>query len=278
MSPYTYLCPMRWGDMDALGHVNNGIYIDYLQEARVDFLLSGPPSMGQLLETGVLVTGHQVDYLRPVTFDLQPLTIKLWVDSIGAARFSIGYHVLHDGQLVAQARTTAAPYDLADGRLRRLTADERASLASVQKDSDPLTQLPRLRWQGHDHVHRFLVRWSDLDSYRHVNNVKFCDYVQEARIHLVADVLDTAGLGMVLARQDLEYLSLMDFRREPYQVHSIVSAIGTSSYTIAAEVREPESGQVYAAARSVVVCIDGEGASTPIPALVRNHLGRWLHP
>jgi len=34
--------PLRWGDLDAQGHVNNARFIDYLQEARADFLLGGP--------------------------------------------------------------------------------------------------------------------------------------------------------------------------------------------------------------------------------------------
>ena len=29
---------MRWADLDQLGHVNNVVYVDYLQEARVDML------------------------------------------------------------------------------------------------------------------------------------------------------------------------------------------------------------------------------------------------
>ena len=35
---HVYECPMRWADMDLQGHVNNVIYVDYLQEARVDML------------------------------------------------------------------------------------------------------------------------------------------------------------------------------------------------------------------------------------------------
>ena len=35
---------MRWADMDLLGHVNNVIYVDYLQEARVDLLRHHGPS------------------------------------------------------------------------------------------------------------------------------------------------------------------------------------------------------------------------------------------
>ena len=35
---HVFQCPMRWADMDLQGHVNNVIYVDYLQEARVDML------------------------------------------------------------------------------------------------------------------------------------------------------------------------------------------------------------------------------------------------
>ena len=37
---HVYHCPVRWADLDLLGHVNNVVYVDYLQEARVDFMRS----------------------------------------------------------------------------------------------------------------------------------------------------------------------------------------------------------------------------------------------
>ena len=83
MSLYTHRCPMRWGDMDAQGHVNNAAYLDYLQEARVAFLLSGSPILHNLLDSGTLVVNHQVEYLKPIAFSDRPLTINLWLDAIG---------------------------------------------------------------------------------------------------------------------------------------------------------------------------------------------------
>ena len=68
---------MRWGDMDAQGHVNNAAYLDYLQEARVAFLLSGSPVLDHLLDAGVLVVNHQLEYLKPITFSDRPLMTKL---------------------------------------------------------------------------------------------------------------------------------------------------------------------------------------------------------
>ena len=84
---HRYTCPLRWGDMDAQAHLNNAAFVDYLQEARVHFLLTGPPVMRELLDTGVLVVQHQIEYLRPVGFSDRGLDIDLWVNSVGGSRF-----------------------------------------------------------------------------------------------------------------------------------------------------------------------------------------------
>ena len=61
---HVYECPMRWADMDLLGHVNNVVYVDYLQEARVDMLRThGPAARTGELAEGVVVVRHEVTYL-----------------------------------------------------------------------------------------------------------------------------------------------------------------------------------------------------------------------
>jgi acyl-CoA thioester hydrolase len=254
VSRFRYECPMRWGDLDAQGHVNNAAYVDYLQEARVDFLLAGPQVMHQLLETGVLVVSHQVEYLQPVGYDCSALDIELWVQAVGASRFMIGYDMLASEQLVGRARTAAVPFDLASAGLRRLSAGERDHLSALLTPEQPLRALPSARISEPAHRFPLRVRWSDLDSYGHVNNVKFFDYVQEGRIALMVEALGLLGDQItVIVRQDLEYRRPMDFRTEPYEVASAVSAIGTRSFTLEVEIRDPEAGTVFATARTVVV-------------------------
>ena len=64
---------MRWADLDPLGHVNNVVYVDYLQEARVDMLRTHGPAAhtGELAE-GVVVVRHEVQYVAPLAFRFQP--------------------------------------------------------------------------------------------------------------------------------------------------------------------------------------------------------------
>lgn len=46
MLKHIYRCPLRWSDMDAYGHVNNVVFLRYLEEARIDFLFRQPPGEG----------------------------------------------------------------------------------------------------------------------------------------------------------------------------------------------------------------------------------------
>src|ERR1700755_1212714 len=63
---------MRWADMDLLGHVNNVVYVDYLQEARVDMLRThGRAARTGDLAEGVVVVRQEVSYLAPVNFRCQ---------------------------------------------------------------------------------------------------------------------------------------------------------------------------------------------------------------
>jgi acyl-CoA thioester hydrolase len=262
--------------MDAQGHVNNAAYVDYLQEARVDFLLSGSPVLRRMLDTGVVVASHQVEYLRPIrAFGSGLLDVDLWVDSVGASRFVVGYELFDGSSLTARARTTLVPFDLVTNALRRLTDEERRLLAAGAARAEPLAPVPRTRWRGNDHCYPLRVRWSDLDSYGHANNVKYYDYIQEARIaFMVASVkwpsVHNAGDVWMVVRQDVEYRNPMDFRHELYEVGTVVAHLGNRSVTLAAEIRDPVTQAVFASAGTIVV---GQAPLTPEQRVA---LGTWL--
>lgn len=47
MARHIYRCPLRWSDMDAFGHVNNVVFLRYLEEARIDFMFRLAPGTGR---------------------------------------------------------------------------------------------------------------------------------------------------------------------------------------------------------------------------------------
>jgi acyl-CoA thioester hydrolase len=131
---HIYYCPLRWADMDSLGHVNNVIYVDYLQEARVDMLrVHAPMRGGEALAEGVVVVRHEVEFLVPLQFRHEPVRIESWVSDVKAATFTMAYEVLDempDGErrVYLRAQSVLTPYLFAEERPRRISAAEREVL------------------------------------------------------------------------------------------------------------------------------------------------------
>lgn len=259
--------PLRWADMDAYGHVNNVAYLRYLQEARVDMLFLHAARRGAGdLSSGMLVAHHDVGYLAPLSFRRRPLTVETWVREVRNSTFTLAYDVLDvdDGErrVYASAVTTLVPYDLTAGRPRRLTGDEKAVLEGYHEPLEPAHGArhdapPALDETVKTHVYECSVRFDDLDSYGHVNNVTFAEYMQEARVDFVQRHMFDAMApheGSVVAHQGIDYLAPVRFRTEPLQVHAWVTRIGGSSFDVAYEVRDGDD--VHARGTSALVAYD----------------------
>ena len=132
MSRHVYDCPLRWSDMDAFQHVNNTVFLRYLEEARIDFLFRPDKDFQQ----GSVVARHEIDYKRQLVHRHAPVDIELWVTQIRAASFTIAYEVKDPDQVYVTASTVIVPFDFEQQRPRRITADERDFLESYRDDAD----------------------------------------------------------------------------------------------------------------------------------------------
>lgn len=265
---HRYACPIRWADLDLLGHVNNVRYVDYLQEARVDLLRSHrwSGSAGEATESlvdAIIVSRHEVTYRAPLLFGERPVLIECWVTELRAGSFTLAYEVFHEdedgGRVVyLEASTVLAPYRFDTESPRRLTAEERAAL-EVYLEPVPRHRPDRVVVD----VDRALgypgqVRFSDVDVYRHVNNVVYFEYFQEARIRLFDRLWHGLGDGhpppVVVARIDVDYAVPILFRPEPYDTWSWVAEVGSTSLTVEGEICDGET--VLSRARVVLVFVD----------------------
>jgi acyl-CoA thioester hydrolase len=114
--------------MDVFGHVNNATFLTLYEEARVALMFKGGLDS---LSRGVVISRHEIDYLRPVDYD-DPVRIEMWVEEIRPSRFTIGYELFDGDAVASRARSVCVPYDLARGRPRRLSATEAEFLAPWQ--------------------------------------------------------------------------------------------------------------------------------------------------
>ncbi|MFF1275709.1 acyl-CoA thioesterase [Streptomyces marokkonensis] len=129
---HIYRCPLRWADMDAYGHVNNVVFLRYLEEARIDFLFRPEKDFKQ----GSVVARHEIDYKRQLVHRHTPVDIELWITEIRAASFTITYEVKDgDDQIYVRASTVIVPFDFETQRPRRITEEEREFLQEYMDDA-----------------------------------------------------------------------------------------------------------------------------------------------
>lgn len=281
MKPFRCRVRQRWVDLDAQGHVNNAVIVDYLQQARVNWLWSG--SNAHLLGESTMVVAHQVEYLGPVEFATAGVEVELRVGRVQAAEFELGYQLIQHDQVVVRARTRMCLFDFAAGSPRRMTKPERAWFADQSVALEELRGLAEGRVGARAHENLIEVRWSDLDRYGHVNNVRFFDFFAESRIRMNPDSelttrMDAAqheGLTWLVARQDVAYLGQVVLRPQPYRVRTGVLGMGRTSVTLVAELDDPGDEVALARAHTVLVSADATGRPVPLPDLMRRAWIRW---
>lgn len=112
---------MRWGEMDALGHMNNVAYYRYFEQARISWFDSleidyRPGSEGPILGT------MSCKYLKPAVYPLE-LEITTYVGKPGHSSFVMWHELYRAGKpddRFAEAESVMVWIDIGAGRSRRM--------------------------------------------------------------------------------------------------------------------------------------------------------------
>jgi acyl-CoA thioester hydrolase len=130
------------------------------------------------------------------------------------------------------------------------------------------------------HVFSLHTRFSDVDVYGHVNNVKYFEYYQEARLAFLTSLgraEEEGRFAVVVARVDVDYKRPILFRTEPYAVESWVTRVGRSSFGLAAQIKDGDT--VLSQAEAVLVTFDlTSQAARPLTDSERDRLAAVIEP
>lgn len=133
---------LRWGDLDALGHVNNATMARLLEEARFRGFWGAPggspaPGFEEAVVEGdrqgrrTVVARQEIEYLRQLPYRAAPVQVGLWFTRIGGASFDVAYELSAEeaeGRVVyAIASTVLVMVDADTGAPRRITLAERSA-------------------------------------------------------------------------------------------------------------------------------------------------------
>ncbi|GMA31916.1 acyl-CoA thioesterase [Litorihabitans aurantiacus] len=142
---------VRWGDLDAYGHVNNADAFRLLEEARIEAFWAHEgrqdpwptalAAMGPGAPIQTLVARQEMEYSRPMPHARAGLLVQLWIGRLGGSSIEVCYSI-HDlvpglartgppltSPAYAVAATTLVMVDAATGAPIRLRPEHRAALA-----------------------------------------------------------------------------------------------------------------------------------------------------
>jgi acyl-CoA thioester hydrolase len=122
--------PLRHRDMDALGHVNQAVYHELLEEVRAAMFHHALPD---LPFSGYVLVHSELDYRREVRISDRRLIGECRVGELGRSRIVLENRLLlEDGGVAVEGRAVLVAWDEETRRARPLTDDERAALLASQ--------------------------------------------------------------------------------------------------------------------------------------------------
>ena len=94
--------PIRWGDMDAMGHVNNTVYFRFMEQARISWFNALVPERDAWQSTGIVIVNASCNYKRPIAY---PGTVeaRLYVGEPGGSSVPTFYELRVDADPVPYA-------------------------------------------------------------------------------------------------------------------------------------------------------------------------------
>ena len=91
---------IRWGDMDAMGHVNNTVYFRYMEQARIGWFDALVPAAEAWQDTGIVIASASCNFKRALNYP-GTVEVRLSIEPPGGSSVGTFYELKMDDTLYA---------------------------------------------------------------------------------------------------------------------------------------------------------------------------------
>lgn len=111
MPAFTIPIDLRFNDVDGMGHVNNALYLTYLEHCRMRFFTEVAGSRSER-DFPFILAHAALDYKVPIKMNAQP-QVKMWTSRIGGKSWDFDYEIKDrkTGVVYATGKTVQVAYD-----------------------------------------------------------------------------------------------------------------------------------------------------------------------
>ena len=116
-----------WGDMDALGHVNNIMYFRYMEQARISWFDALLPENEAWKATGIVIANATCNFKRAINYP-GTVEVQVFIGAPGGSSVPTFYDLSIKGELYADGAATVVFIDMARQKPVRIPSTIRERL------------------------------------------------------------------------------------------------------------------------------------------------------
>lgn len=285
MRHYTRRFRVRHYELDSFGHVNNAVYVNYMQEAAIEASADAGFGPEWYAEHGTcwVIRKLSIRYLFPAHYN-DALEVKTWISEVRRATCTREYEITRasDGARIARAQVQWAYLDSHTGRLSRLPseiAERFAPTNALEEDLGIRIQKAQKTTEAFRYRTRRRVQTFELDTLQHVNHAVYLNWIEQAYF----DALRAAGHAVEKTRRegwlalqgghDIEYFEPA-FDNEEIEIASWVCEVGRVRGAWTHEIHSVDRGRLLAREYSLGIFVNEAGKPVNAPAHVINDVVR----
>ncbi len=269
--------PVRFYECDAYGHLNNAVYLRYMQEAAFDASTTLGYGAHEYARLGRawLARLSEIHYLRPVRYG-DSIIVSTWVKDFQRVRSLRAYEMRLQGSedLVAQGWTdwvfvdtsTSHPVSIPVEIAKTYLPEGNTADVSIDRRFTAQPELAPCVFKD-----RRKVEWQDLDPAQHVNNAMYLSYLVEAAwrfgevVNWSWERMSSSGFGVWARKHQIEYL-LPAVYGDELEITTWLSGAKRSTINRHYTIRRINDGELLARANSLYVYVDlSSGSPQRIP-------------
>ena len=128
--PFVHTEIARFGDLDPMGHVNNAVYLTWIETSRIEFMRRlgafDKPDTGEM---SMILARVELDFRSAVEFG-EEIAVGVRVGRLGTKSFDLEHELRAGDRVVAEARTVLVAYDYASNSSKEIPDEWRRRLAA----------------------------------------------------------------------------------------------------------------------------------------------------
>jgi acyl-CoA thioester hydrolase len=124
---------IRFSDIDSMGHVNNAVYLNYFEYARVSFFSPRLGTNWDWRRFGIILKKNEIEYHKPVLLGQIP-EIRMFLVNIGSKSFTLGYELCVNSEICTTGSSVLVGFDSVSNVTIEIPIKMREILAALNEE------------------------------------------------------------------------------------------------------------------------------------------------